>query len=278
MRNMSDQQGNGFLDWIKQKIKNPRTLIPSLRDPSINPPLVRKWLEMHGREQITSIQVKRKPVQKAVQTFTNLLSFGQLNKAIKDLNYDDIFHLSLVINGKYEIDKKDVITEQNYNKENGEELIDVPLNGQYITIDSLIGNTQQYMGSSYGVYDPFTYNCQNWVYSVLVANRLDTPQLKQFIMQDSETIYKYFPHFATSISSFVSGKLAPSINRVIYGEGNNGIPNCEEEYEEPKPKTARQRLLEKMEFLEPFRDKRRPDNPYSNLHPAILEIASELCK
>ena len=136
MRNMSDQQGNGFLDWIKQKIKNPRTLIPSLRDPSINPPLVRKWLEMHGREQITSIQVKRKPVQKAVQTFTNLLSFGQLNKAIKDLNYDDIFHLSLVINGKYEIDKKDVITEQNYNKENGEELIDVPLNGQYIAYNS----------------------------------------------------------------------------------------------------------------------------------------------
>ena len=62
------------------------------RDPGKLPPTARKLLEQVGDEKITSMTLFRNPI--------SLSKFAKFVGALKGTNYDDLFHLGVIINGK----------------------------------------------------------------------------------------------------------------------------------------------------------------------------------
>ena len=87
-----EQQGDGLLE----------------RDPTLLPPDGRKLLEQIANEEIKSIKIVRTPLSSFTKNFLNIISLGQFEKISKTF-YDDIFHLSIWINDKYNLEKNDVI-------------------------------------------------------------------------------------------------------------------------------------------------------------------------
>ena len=59
---------------------------------------VNRMLNSYGNDNIISIIVCRIPLQQAIIKVGNLLSNGGLDKAKRDLHYDNLFHLYMLIN------------------------------------------------------------------------------------------------------------------------------------------------------------------------------------
>jgi hypothetical protein len=189
-----------------------------LRDPKINPPKVRKILETIGNEKVSSIKLVRTPLSKASEFLLNVASFGQLKEKMKEANIDKLFHLSMLINGKYILEKNEVImlTKGNSIKSDSETQ-DVPVNKD-ITINQLLENTQKKMGDKYGPYDAKTNNCSVFLSNVLSANGLSSSSSNEFINQKTDELFKSFPKLTEKIVQ--AGTTAGAVvNRLIEGEG-----------------------------------------------------------
>jgi len=218
-----EMYGDGYIDFIASKLGNVlknRNLLLQLRNPELDPPSVRKFMSMHRNDPIHSLQVMRRPIQSTVKKMLNFISLGSLQRATDELNYDDLFHLGLIVNGKYILDKRDVIHAEPYRKTPQDEIMDIYLNPNAITIGEFWDNTRNYMGDvNFTSYNPANNNCQVFVSSMLKANGLMTSELNKFINQDAIKIFEKMPSFVDKFAGFVSGKLAPSFNLLMEGEG-----------------------------------------------------------
>jgi hypothetical protein len=190
-----------------------------LRDPKINPPKVRKILESIGNEKVTTIKVIRTPLSKATEFLLNIASFGQLKQKMKDANIDTLFHLSMLINGKYVLEKNEVIMlykDANAVKKDSDTLdVSVTTN---VTINEMLEKTQKRMGDKYGPYDGKNNNCSVFLSNVLAANNLDTQASRDFINQKTDELFKSFPALTEKIVK--AGTTAGAVvNRLVEGEG-----------------------------------------------------------
>ena len=81
-------------------------------------PNVKNFLKKFGDVKIASIRICRKPIVSRIRTFGNIVTLGQLNKRVKELGYDEIFHLFSVIklqNGmNIKLEKKSSRTDSRY--------------------------------------------------------------------------------------------------------------------------------------------------------------------
>ena len=80
-----------------------------LRDTNTNPPDVRNLLKKIGNERINSLTLVRTPLSSTTKSLLNVVSFGQLDKGLKDTNIDKLYHLFLLINNRYSLEKNEVI-------------------------------------------------------------------------------------------------------------------------------------------------------------------------
>lgn len=62
------------------------------------------FLEQVGNEEIKTLEIVRTPLSSFTKGFLNTISLGQFEKISKKY-YDEMFHLSLWINGKYNLEK-----------------------------------------------------------------------------------------------------------------------------------------------------------------------------
>ena len=196
-----------------------------MRDPSINPPPVRKILQSIGNEKIESIQLIRTPLSKISRFLLNIASLGQLESKLKETNIDNLFHLSLLINGKYELDKQDVIKlirNQNAVKSDSETLI-IPVSSN-ITINELLENTQRQMGQNYAPYDAVNNNCSIFISNVLSSNGLSTDNSDTFLNQKTIELFSKFPSITEKLVK-LSTNLGAVVDKAIYGEGEQYIHN-----------------------------------------------------
>jgi hypothetical protein len=179
-----------------------------LREKGLEPPSFRKLLKEVGDEVITKLTVWREPI-----SVNKLIKFFKINTG-----YDDLFHLALNINNKYNLDKQAVLTFTR-GKPKGETLqIGIPAN---TTIKELIDKTKARMGpEKYSSYSSKTNNCQLFLLNVLEANSILTDEARKFIEQDTETIFKGLPKYAPVISDLLTGAQAV-INRLQEGEGQS---------------------------------------------------------
>jgi hypothetical protein len=186
-------------------------------------PTARRVMEQHGNEEISSITVCREPIMKGVEKFMNVVSVGGINRAKQDLQYDDLFHLYMFIKTKngtsIRNEKNEVINievkqmDSNPKRETREITVNKPL-----TLNEFIENTSKYMGDKFLSYSASSNNCQNYIDACLSGNQLNTPELKKFVMQDSDKIFKHLPSWLRPFSDKLTG-LAGRIDVLKNGMG-----------------------------------------------------------
>jgi hypothetical protein len=202
-----------------------------LRDPTINPPAVRSLLKQIGGEKVSSIKLIRTPLSFATKILLNIASFGQLKQKMKDIGIDELFHLSMLINDKYELEKNEVIKMRINPKavKSNSQTLDVPVNKD-ITIQQLMDNTQKKMGQNYGSYEAKTNNCSVFLLNVLSSNELSNANTDTFINQKTEELFNAFPSLSKKIVD-LGTTTGAVVERQISGEGSNdmynfGLPRC----------------------------------------------------
>ena len=151
------------------------------------PPNVKQALDKIGEETIISARCGRTPVQAIVQ--------GAL-RAIANVPYDNLFHLFIELtlpSGKWVIEKIErinLVKEDRSNKSGAEFTSSFPVNK---TVNELFQNTQNFMGARFLPYQSNSNNCQVFIMGVLDGNGLNSPELTNFVKQDTRSIFKNNP-------------------------------------------------------------------------------------
>ena len=173
----------------------------------------KQFLKSHGQETITSLKTGRSPIQKAVRLGFDLISGGAFEQAHKKLGVDNFFHLYLIINDKYIIEKNETVNYKPYTKQPQEETLSVPVKD--ITIDQLVQNGAKGNEKSFWVeYNPLGNNCQQWVSKILSKNNLMTPEISSFVNQDMEALLKELPGYVPETTKSITD-VASFANRII---------------------------------------------------------------
>jgi hypothetical protein len=173
----------------------------------------KSFLKQHGEEPITSIQISRVPISSTIRFLFNIITLGYFEKAHKKLGFDNFFHLSIVLNGKYRIEKNETVNQKSFTKSDKEELIDIKAGG--FTINDLIKEGSSSNPKNFwGEYNALGNNCQAWVTMILKGNGLFNNQLNSFVNQDMEALAKELPSYTSSVTKDITD-LGSIINRVL---------------------------------------------------------------
>lgn len=166
--------GGDILDWIV----------------GIVPTKVKNFLKKHG-EEITSLSIGRTPIEKYINVALNAITNNKFNELMKQSGYDKFFHLFLIINGKYRLEKNQNLTIYDYKKADKEENQDININKK-LTINDLInnaaGNSKESQKNLFSNYDPFKNNCQDTLLKILSSSGLLTSGADKFIKQDTSKL------------------------------------------------------------------------------------------
>jgi len=213
----------------------------------------RKLLESIGGEEVKTLQIVRTPLSSFTKGFLNTISLGQFEKISKKY-YDEMFHLSLWINDKYNLEKNEVVyfNKQNPKKSNSQ-VRDVKNIPAGITIQQLIDNTIKRMGpENFSNYDAEKLNCQNFLINVLDASNIGDKEDGDFIFQDASKIFNELPEYAKILGK-VSVNLGAIFNRLIKGEGAlEDFMNKNPNYKGPTLQQSQQRFIDDMNKLKRF--------------------------
>jgi hypothetical protein len=173
----------------------------------------KSFLKQHGEEPITSIQISRVPISSTIRYLFNIITLGYFEKAHKKLGFDNFFHLSIVLNGKYRIEKNETVNQKPFTKNDKEELVDIKAGG--FTINDFIKEGSSANPKNFwGEYNALGNNCQAWVTMVLKGNGLFNNQLNSFVNQDMEALAKELPSYTSSVAKDITD-LGSIINRVL---------------------------------------------------------------
>jgi len=195
------------------------------------PTKVSVFLKQHGEEPITSLKVARVPIYKTLDMAVDVMSGGKFGEIKKKLGYDKFFHLLVVINGKYVLEKNELFNVKTYTKQKDEESIDVPIPGDVTISDFLKKASEGDEKAFYRDYDAFGANCQQMVIRLLSRNHLLTPAIQSFVKQDVESFVKEMKPTAeraknvTNVASLVNRLLQlVSGGRLSFAKGSEGVP------------------------------------------------------
>jgi hypothetical protein len=156
---------------------------------SVIPVKVQQFLKANQNTPITSLQVGRTPLKKWIDIALNIMSAGAWTTVKKEVGHDDLYHLYLIVNGKYVLEKNEVYNIKAYSPQTGEEKIEIPI-AEPITIAQMFSNVKN-AEQFYSNYDSFTNNCQDSTLYLLQQNNRSfdvTPQVKRFIKQDLSSL------------------------------------------------------------------------------------------
>jgi hypothetical protein len=156
---------------------------------SVIPVKVSNWLKANQNTEVKTLQIGRSPIKQWVNTALNIISAGQWNKIKKEVGYDKMFHLYLIINGKFIVEKNEVFNVKAYSPQSGEERMEIPV-AKPITIGEMFSNVKN-LENFYSNYDAFENNCQDAIMYLLQQNNQSfnvTADVKRFIKQDVSSL------------------------------------------------------------------------------------------
>lgn len=197
------------------------------REAGVLPPPVRNILEKQGDTVITSLRAIRTPLDLVTNAALNAITLGAFNKAVKAAGYDKAFHLALVINDKFVLDKQEVIKlTRSIPSGKSTESMPIPLKKSGVTLSVLLDNTREHMGDNrFTNYDARKNNCQDFIIGILEGNGLmpDDQETRDFIKQDAIEIFKKLPKGTAKIARGVTD-FAAKADRFIFGRGPDKTP------------------------------------------------------
>lgn len=187
-------------------------------------PSIQKLLNVVGDEDIQRIVIAREPLPKATSFIANLITTGNFERKLKELNYDDVYHLFLVIDtskGRIIVEKNEninIIRFNGFSKTVETRDVSIP-NG--LTINIMLERTKSRMGThKFYNYQALSNNCQKFVDEMLYANGLNNAELHKFILQDSTELLNDDPNFRKLVNTLTDGKTV--FNR-IRDNGHNEL-------------------------------------------------------
>ena len=199
---------------------------------------IKKILKQYGNENIVSIRVGRRPINKLVEKAFNIISIGKWEQLRQQYYYDKLFHLFIILTlkdgTKLSFEKNDIVN-MNVNdsrcSENGVDCIELEYPQNSITVNDLVKKPLDRIGKNdYFIYDPFKLNCQIFIRSVLETFGLYNNKVNDFVYQDIKDIVKNLPFYVkwtakatTDISAF---------GKKISGAGSNEIAHNKKDIEE----------------------------------------------
>lgn len=169
---------------------------------------------------VTKLMVNRVPIHPAISKALDILSLGTFSKKMKELNYDQMFHLSLVLytnNGKISIQKNERV-DISFGGSGGGESIDIPYD-RADTVGSFFAKALNQMGDhKFFQYSPFSNNCQAFVAGLLKANGALSEEAKKFVLQPADEILKAMPRYVGRIAQFLTDS-AGKFSQIFTGQG-----------------------------------------------------------
>jgi hypothetical protein len=205
-----------------EKIKG---IIGSLFGIPTLPKSVRNVLKQYGTANITDIHIRREPLSGVAEGLLQAVTLGKW-KEIKG-KIDDFFHLYAILytdKGDFLLEKNEtvILKKGSFPLKKGAEQITAPM-PQPVPLAEFIDRTVRRMGiSDYTTYEGFTLNCQNFLLNHLQANNLISPQLKQFIYQDTKQLIEKTPSFSRWLGKAITdlaGKGREVFEEVVYKKG-----------------------------------------------------------
>ena len=200
---------------LKKKVT--RTVDTVLNGPTNFPRPSRDVLRTYGNTPITKMEIGRTPVQSAITTALNVVSFGKFKQ---NNPYDKLFHLFLKLyldDGKIiSLEKNEVITIALFKDRGQTEYQSVPIS-RPLTLNELVTKAKERMGGRFFLYDSANNNCQDFVLNVLQASNLGTDQDYAFIKQDTEQLFKGLSK-TKGVARFVTD-LGAKVNALVNGAG-----------------------------------------------------------
>ena len=193
-----------FAQNIKERIFFPEKKLPSSIQPTF---------EKYKNFKILSAQLRREPILAFVDKFINLISFGKFNQAKKDLGYDKMFHLSLILqleNGPKLLVEKNERINMTTSFKDGPQVQYYPAQGVLTipgnpTLGEFYEKTLQTVGDhQFFTYNAFQQNCQAFIADLLRSNGALTPEAQNFVMQDAQTLIKQLPFYVSKVAQFAT--------------------------------------------------------------------------
>ena len=119
--------------------------------------------------------------------------------------YEKLFHLFIVLHttkGDVLLEKNERINMEKKGMPSNAESVKVPNIPSGLTVQQLVDNTAAYMGNNFIPYAAGHNNCQDFQMGILNANHMVTPQLQEFVKQNTTEIFKnpMFRKFAHSVT------------------------------------------------------------------------------
>lgn len=167
--------------------------ISTITDKVLNrrPKVIRKLLKEHGDDMITGLGVCRVPVQSTIKKVLNVITLGTFKRRLKQLNYDDVFHLYLIVQtsrGTWSIEKNQRVTVSKGMKQGKGSECKTQSRAYGITLNTMFRNAEVKLGLERMYrYSAFRNNCQRFVFDLLNASGLGG-QWYDFILQKADTL------------------------------------------------------------------------------------------
>lgn len=194
------------------------------------PPRAREMLATYGNGVVKSLLIRREPIQSFINVALNFITQGKWGQAKKELNYDKLYHLSLVAtlalpDGSEKtlvVEKNEVINiNDNYSFNTKMAYITVPVLAP-LSFGQMMENAKNAGGANYFKYDAFTNNCQMFINLILDANGLNSPEVRDFVLQPVDALLKKLPSYTSPFANTLTN-IAGLANVAMYGEGEDVI-------------------------------------------------------
>ena len=181
---------------------------------------VKRIVNNIGIAEITDIEVARVPLSSATKLLLNIVSLGNFQKRFNELPYDKLYHLYLVLtteHGKFVLEKNELINMKrfsNYAKDT--DRITIKSIPKGLNLNTLLDRTKAKLGGKYSLYSAYDNNCQTFVNAILSSNGLNTPEVKQFVLQDTKHLFKNDSRFRKIVNTVtdvagVKTKIEPAV-------------------------------------------------------------------
>ena len=211
--------GSGLFSYLKSiKTKVSNYFAPSKLNNTST-----KTMKDFGGQKIVALNVYRTPIPSMIDTALNFVSLGSWEREKKNVNYDKMFHLALIItlaNGKNVVMEKNEVVNisTSYATKTDTETMNVPLKGTSLTLQELFDKARASVPEkTFYDYNAFTNNCQFFIRYILQASGLYSEPIAKFVFQDTIEIIKHLPAYVSTVAKVIT-RTGAVVNKVL-GKG-----------------------------------------------------------
>ena len=158
-----------------------------------------------------------------IDSALNFVSLGSWEREKKNVNYDKMFHLAIIItlaNGKNVVMEKNEVVNvsTSYATKTNTETMNVPLKGTSLTLQELFDKARASVPEkTFYDYNAFTNNCQFFIRYILQASGLYSEPIAKFVFQDTTEIIKHLPAYVSTVAKVIT-RTGAVVNKVL-GKG-----------------------------------------------------------